>query len=143
MEKEGTERETVTSEALGSHWDNWEDKERLAYEDRTARTPRTMTEGRRVLRRKLGQTPDHCRMWGHAGGNALKLMTRQTGNFRVLKRGQEKERVKFWILSPAGFLIASEASPAASQGCADSWEYRLSGQAEQDLGLSRSSQEVQ
>lgn len=34
-----------------------------------------------------------ARMWGHAGENALKLMTRQTGNFRVL--ADRKERVKF------------------------------------------------
>ena len=36
--------------------------------------------------------------WGHEGENALKLKTRQTGNFRVL--ADRKERVKFWILSP-------------------------------------------
>ena len=43
------------------------------------------------------------RMWGHAGENTLKLMTRQTGNFRVLADRKESEILD--LLSSAGFLI--------------------------------------
>lgn len=56
---EGRDREgDCDQRGRKSHWDNWEDKEkrgRLVTVDRTARTPLTMTEGRRVLRRCLGQ----------------------------------------------------------------------------------------
>ena len=65
-EKEGTERETVTSEVASPPGITGRTRKGPpCHEDRTARTPLTMTEGRRVLRRCLGQKlADHCIVCG-------------------------------------------------------------------------------
>lgn len=99
---EGRDREgDCDQRGRKSHWDNWEDKERAALSrGQNCPDPADYDGGKAGAEAVPGA--EACgplrRMWGHAGENALKLMTRQTGNFRVL--ADRKERVKFWILSP-------------------------------------------
>lgn len=64
---EGGEREGDRDQrGRKAHWNNWEARKRPpCHEDRTAQTPRIMTEGRRVLRQCLGQKlADPCVIHG-------------------------------------------------------------------------------